>query len=246
MNIIVVGDCHATPHYSNDRFDVLGAHIAETRPDVVVQIGDMGDFSSVSAHDRGRRGWDREDLEADFEATADACERLMLPSKKSRRKSPTKFVLTEGNHEDRVSRFVSENAPLHRLLQKRYDKAMHMFDVTVPFKQLHIEGGVGFWHFLPTRMGTATAGVNLARSVLLKARMSCVVGHSHILDYAEDVRADGRKMFGLSAGCMVHPEHDEKWSRGTDGCWWRGIVELDGVSDGYYREMRFRSLESMA
>ena len=52
MNVLVIGDPHATPSYDNDRFRVLGNYILATRPDVVVCMGDMGDFASLSSHSK--------------------------------------------------------------------------------------------------------------------------------------------------------------------------------------------------
>lgn len=233
MRLLIIGDPHASPRYPNDRFDALNALIRRKKPTHVVCTGDLGDFSSISTHDKGKRGWEQESLEEDFDSVSDATERL------TKRAGDTRFVLIEGNHEYRCDRFVSENSPLHGLIKKRYSTAMSEWHRRVPFKKLFTLGGIGFLHFLPTKMGLATSGVNLGRSVLSKARMSMVVGHSHILDYAEDADASGRLMFGLSAGCMVAEEHDEGWSRGTDTSWWRGAILVDGVSRGYYRSMQF-------
>ena len=45
---IVVPDPHADPRYSNDRADWIGQLIKDVKPEVVVNLGDAADMSSIS------------------------------------------------------------------------------------------------------------------------------------------------------------------------------------------------------
>lgn len=250
MNLLIVGDPHSTPHYDNDRFDALGDYIASGSFDHVVVMGDLWDFASLGSYDRGKRGWDKQSVYADLECGREAAEAILAPSllaSKRRKKAygGPRFHFVTGNHEDRLHRVIGERGEFAELLEQAYRKAVSPFHEVTRFREFLSLGGVLFTHFLPGKMGHALAGVNLARSILTKSHKSIVVGHSHVLDYSVAARPDGSRMFGLSAGCFVHPKHDEGWSRGTDQDWWRGVIELHGLRDGFAEGTMFVGMEKM-
>ena len=49
---LIIGDSHAHPDFNNERFTWLGKLIHDSRPDVVVNIGDMADMASLCAHSK--------------------------------------------------------------------------------------------------------------------------------------------------------------------------------------------------
>lgn len=86
----------------------------------------------------------------------------------------------------------------------------------------------------------------MARALVTQKHVSCIVGHSHILQHSEHTRADGQKIFGLSGGCYGHHDYARDncpravWARDTAEMWWRGVIvigDLDGA--GYYDDIRF-------
>ena len=52
---LVIGDQHAHPDFSNERADWLGKLIVDVKPDVIVNLGDCGDFASLSQIEKGKK-----------------------------------------------------------------------------------------------------------------------------------------------------------------------------------------------
>jgi hypothetical protein len=93
--------------------------------------------------------------------------------------------------------------------------------------------GVYYSHNFPSGvMGTAISGENMARALVNKNKVSCTVGHSHLLDYAIAAKPSGKKIMGLSAGCYLI--HREKYAYNTQRLWWSGLVVKRNVKGGEY------------
>jgi predicted phosphodiesterase len=244
MKILIIPDCHASPAYDNTRFEWLGELIVDERPDTIVQIGDFADLPSLSSYDMGKRSFEGRRLVADLGATKDALEKLFFPLKdlnsilsrnhKTQYRPRVIFVL--GNHEDRLSRATQNDPHLDGLLdcaKLGYEE----YGEVVPFQDVISVAGFHFSHYFAGGMGRPLGGKNLASRILSEKHVSCVVGHSHLLDIAERTRADGAKICAIVSGCYVHPSCVEDWNRGTVDQWWNGVVLLDGAREGYYDRM---------
>jgi predicted phosphodiesterase len=254
-DILIIPDAHAHPDYDNDRFSLIGKAVARHRPEVVVCLGDFADMPSLSSYDRGKASFEGKRYWKDIECTKDAYLKMMAPIRELQdslraahrpRYSPQLTMLT-GNHEYRINMAADSNPQLHGTIGVHdlpwYGQG-EGWEV-VPFKQFKEIAGVNFIHYVPTRMGTAMSSKHLAHAVCTEKAVSVVVGHSHILDYYERSRPDGSRFFGLSAGCFGHPDHDEGWSRGTDDIWWRGLVLLKGVENGYWQQKVYLTMRSL-
>ena len=238
--ILVVPDSHARPEMNNDRFTALGNFIAEKKPDIIVNIGDMADMASLSTYDIGRVSAEGKRYVEDVEATRDAVSRIMSPvnaeiqrriTNRKKRWNP-QFHITLGNHENRINRAASCTPSLYGHLSTKdlgYEEAgwkVHPF--LVPF----VYENIAFQHyFVSGGMGRPIGGANHARSLVVKNYMSSVCGHSHVRDYYEDVDAIGRRRFGLVAGC--YDEGDHGYAQGSQHRWWSGLVMLHDVHDGH-------------
>jgi len=246
--LLIIPDCHAHPEYDNDRFAALGKFIMAERPDVIVCLGDFADMPSLSSYDKGKKSFEGRRYKKDIEAAIDAQEKLFAPLKaynarkrknKEKQYKP-KLHLTLGNHEARINVATNDNPELDGILSiddLQYKK--FGWRLTPYREKLHLEG-IAFSHYFPSGlMGRPIGGVNQARSLITKQHVSCVAGHSHIFDHAEQTIGDeeGTKIFGLSAGCYSHMGQIEGWNKDTAALWWHGVVILEDVSDGYYDTM---------
>jgi hypothetical protein len=81
-------------------------------------------------------------------------------------------------------------------------------------------------------MGKPISGDNIARSLLLKNKVSSTVGHIHTFDYSMCTTPVGKKVIGLSAGCYLH--HKEDYARATQRMWWSGLIVKRNVKNGEY------------
>ena len=81
MNLLIIGDPHASPSYDNDRFTALGKYIVDTKPEIIVCLGDMADLPSLSSYDKGTKGFEGRRYKNDVAVVVDAQEKLLAPLK---------------------------------------------------------------------------------------------------------------------------------------------------------------------
>ncbi len=242
---LVIPDVHTHPKVNNNRLKWLGRFIRERQPEVIVNIGDWADLDSLSSHDRGTGSSWNKFYRRDIEHANDALEILHDEINKSARYKP-KLVFTAGNHEARIDRFVHENPQLEGAISMRDLKfsefGWKVFPYTVPTEI----DGVVYSHIIASGlMGRPVSGENSASKLVKTTHMSTTVGHSHLRDFAELTRGDGRKLCGLVAGCLVPPEWQPRYA-GTmpRRMWWSGVVLCKGVRHGQY-DPEFVSLDEL-
>jgi len=233
--ICVIPDFHSHPSYENSRAKSLGCFISDRKPDHIVCLGDFADMSSLSTYDRGKLSFEGRRYADDTDAARDAMNCLMHPIRLKHNYVPRlHFVL--GNHEDRIRRAVEDNPILQGKLSVK-DLGYEDFGWKVyPFLQPVVIGGIYFAHYFVSGIkGQAISGESPAKQLCLKLHRSAVAGHSHTFDHSERVSIDGTRMFGLVAGCFVHPDFSEPWATASKEYWWRGVVLLKDIDGkGYY------------
>ena len=239
MNLLVIGDPHAHPDYSNIRFTALGRFIAKERPEVIVCIGDMADMPSLSSYDRGTKGFEGRRYRKDVTSVIDAQEKLFAPIKKIRGYKP-QLHMCLGNHEDRITRAINASPELDGAIGIEDLKYKEFGWRVTPFKRCVTIKGITFSHYFTSGVGgRPISSVHIGYALITKLHCSAVQGHSHLYDHAEQTRPDGQKVFGLAAGCFSHPNYTETWCRDTEYQWWRGVIMLEGLDgEGYYNSIR--------
>jgi hypothetical protein len=248
-DILVVPDPHGHPNHSNERADWLGEYIKDTRPDVVVNMGDTFDMPSLSSFDKGKASFHSASYEKDIESGVDFLDRMWFPIRKAKRKKPYSVFL-EGNHEHRLNRVMEQEPHLvggkYGISYKDYQLSSYHNEV------IYYEGqtpgifsfeGISFAHFLCSGlMGRPIGGEHHAASLLAKNHSSCVVAHSHTADLAFRSTTSGQRIMSVVAG--VYQDYDSKWAGNLNKLWWRGLVHLRGVEAGQF-DPQFVSLESL-
>ncbi len=229
---LIIPDAHAHPDEDNTRFDWIGKLILDLRPDVVVNIGDLWDMPSLSGHS-AKKEMESKRYQQDIEVGVEALDRINAPTRKAKKKRP-RMVFTIGNHEDRIDRITSQQPILlgkigmSDLQLEEHGWEVHDFLTPV------VIGDIAYCHFFVTGvMGRPISGENIARSLLNKQHMSVTQGHNHLLDYALGVRADGRRIQGLT--CGVFQDYKTKWNNNqSEALWWPGVVIKRDVDNGTY------------
>ena len=242
MKIVCIGDTHAHPEYDNKRFKVLGQFCAEEQPDVIVQIGDWSDVTSLNTHGtklelEGARWKD------DIEVTLDALDAFMRPIIRRKKKLPHR-IITLGNHEHRVNRWVAQEPRFEGTMSVE-DFGFERFGFQVfPFGREVEVAGFDFVHHLGSQTGRAAAITSPSNGIKSIGK-STVVGHTHICNHVP-VPFKGRRVHGLDLGCATHTDmgHGENWSHPTAHKYWRGVWVLDNAANGDadFREVRLSSL----
>lgn len=247
--ILVIPDQHAHPDYNNDRADWLGQYIKESKPDVVVNIGDGADMASLSSYDKGKASFIGRSYEKDINAHLDFQHRLWSPVQKGKKKRPHTVYLI-GNHEHRITKALEYSPELGGDiygLSLNNLKLDQWYKEVVPYEggypgSISI-GGISFAHYFTSGiLGRPIGGEHPAYSLLTKNFQSCVCGHSHTADFAIRTKEDGTKIMGLLAG--VYQDYDSPWAGNLNRLWWRGIVELHNVDNGYF-DPHFISLNTL-
>jgi|TARA_R100000049_G_C1924954_1_gene69511 predicted phosphodiesterase len=239
MNLLVIGDPHAHPDYSNIRFSALGKFIAKEKPEVIVCIGDMADMPSLSSYDKGTKGFEGRRYRKDVASVIDAQEKLFAPIKKIRGYKP-QLHMCLGNHEDRITRAINSSPELDGAIGIEDLKYKEFGWKVTPFKRCVTIKGITFSHYFTSGIaGRPISSVHIGYALVTKLHCSAVQGHSHLYNHAEQTKPDGQKVFGLSAGCFSHPNYTETWCQDTEYQWWRGVIMLEGLDgEGYYNSIR--------
>lgn len=228
---LVIGDSHSDPDVPNDRYAWLGKLVAEIRPDVVVDIGDWADMGSLSSYDRGKKSFEGRRYWRDVDQSIKARE-VFGRELKGLRKKP-RLLACEGNHEHRITKATDENPALDGLISTADLKVTDHGWESSPFLVPVVVDGIGYCHYWGSgTMGRAIGGENIGTSLLRHCLSTVVQGHSHVFGYAERTRpTDGQKQFGMSVGAYF--DHFMPWAGQANQLYWRGIVLIREVENGY-------------
>jgi hypothetical protein len=101
LKILVVPDLQVKPGLKLDHVTHISKYIRDKKPDVVVQIGDLWDFPSLSSYDKGKKSAEGRRVDADFEAGCRAVELLMEHVK---RRQPRGTLAARGRDVTRTRR----------------------------------------------------------------------------------------------------------------------------------------------
>lgn len=226
---LVVGDAHVDEHQDLRRFDALGKYLRSVKPDNLVFIGDFLSLNCLSAWDKDKRKkMEGARYVAEINAGLEALDRIgKVP------KNTTVYFL-EGNHEDRLTRYLDYDPTFHGMVgvEKDLELADRGF-VWVPYKSSVVIDGTSFTHCPITGIGKPIANPNVAQKALRLYSNSIVFGHTHTLDHAAEHRHGSPHLQqALAVGCFF--EHVDEYAMGSITNYWRGLVLLN-----QYQENRF-------
>lgn len=248
-NILVVPDPHAHPDFHNERADWLGKYILDQKPDIVVNMGDTFDMPSLSSYDKGKASFHGASYEKDINAGIDFLDRMWHPIKKAKRKRPHSVFL-EGNHCRRLNKALEYDPQLagdrYGISYKNYHLADYHNEIVYYKGQtpgIYACEGISFAHYMVSGlMGRPIGGEHHAASLLTKNHTSCVVAHSHTVDWSVRTSPTGKRIMGLVAG--VYQDYESPWAGNISHLWWSGIVNLRNVSEGVY-DPEFIGIEAL-
>ncbi len=232
LKIAVIPDVQAMPGVPLQHLEWAGKYIADKRPDVIVCIGDFGDFPSLSHFERGTRLFEGRRYTKDLDAFHRAMDLLMKPIARVSGWDPY-LEFTEGNHEDHIERATIEDAKLEGLISKDdlrlkdYGWRQHTFLQPISI------GGVAFCHYFPS--GVLGKPISSAPALLRKLHMSAFAGHQQGREIAYSRRADGSNMTAIISGSFY--QHEYKYLSPFANAHWRGMWFLNEVQEGRFDEM---------
>ena len=235
---IIIPDCQVKYGEDFTYLTQIGKYILEKKPDVIVHLGDFADMESLSSYDVGKKSFEGKRYIKDIEAAHKAMNALIRPireynikAKKNKEKLyKPRFVLTLGNHEQRILRAI-ENDPKLEGLIKYEDLPYQDWEVHEFLSPVFIDG-VAFSHYFPT--GIMGRPATSASAMVTKLHMSCVAGHQQGKQIAYGKRPDGSTITCIIAGSCY--EHLEGYLDPQTNKHWRGIIMLNEVNNGSFDE----------
>jgi len=237
----VLPDCQVRPGDNLEYLGCIGKYIAYKKPDVIVNLGDFADMSSLSTYDVGTKAFEGRSYKADVEAAKAGMDKLMNPiiaeqgrlkRNKEKQWNP-KMILTLGNHENRINRAINSDRKLSGLIStddlryKEYGWQVH------DFLNVVVQDGIAYSHYMVS--GVKGLAVQSPTLMLNKKHMSCIVGHQQGRQIAYAQRADGKQMTAIISGSCY--EHDEPYMGPQGNQHWRGAWILYNVNDGAFDEL---------
>lgn len=184
--ILPIGDCHVDDEQSLDRFDVASKFIIDKQPDYVILIGDFLTLNCLSAWDKDKRKrMEGKRYSKEIEAGNEALDRLLAEVKeynKQKKKNKERqyrphLVYIEGNHEERLSRYLEYDPTFdgHVGIEKDLKLKERGF-AFIPYREYYYVDKVGFTH-IPFNKTAPISGVDITRKAQAVTVNSVVYGH---------------------------------------------------------------------
>lgn len=224
----VIPDVQVRPGVNYQHLSWVGNYIAEKRPDVVVCIGDFADMASLSSHSK-KKELEGKRYAKDIAVTRAAMATLMTPIQKVKGYNP-RLVLTLGNHEERIDRWVADDPKLEGFISIADLGYEEWGWEVVPFLQPISIHGVSYAHYFIS--GAYGKPVSSASALLKRVGGSAVMGHTQKFDM--DVH-EYTGQIGMFVG--VCNTHNEKYLTPQGNNYRRQIVFLHEVQNGLFDPM---------
>ena len=220
--ILFVPDVHA-PLHDKAAVALMLAAAKDFKPDIIVVIGDMFDFASLSAHPR-----DDMDGESDFLTEMRKADRQVL--RKLDELGAEMKIFCEGNHETRLPRKLAKDAPalFSSLDLRKLLKLKSRGWAWVPYRSVHRLGKIHLSHEV------GESGRFAADRSVRGVFGSVVVGHGHSMQVAYTGTILGKRYVGAMFGWLGSPGagrylHSVKQAHMWQLGFGTGIMAEDGI-----------------
>ena len=236
---LIIPDTQVKPDVPLDHLEWIGRYIVDYKPDVVVHLGDHADMPSLSKYDEGKRSFEGRRYISDIDAAIRGMKTLLGPmewfnhkqSQIKHKQYKPEMHLTMGNHEDRITRAIEDDAKLdgvlglHSLEYERFGWTVHDF-----LKIVKIDGVHYAHYFYNMNSGRPFAGTCDNR--LKNLGFTFTQGHEQGKKIGSIERNNGDVHRGLVVGaCYLH---DEEYKGPQGNGHWRGIIVKHEVENGNY------------
>lgn len=240
---LIIPDCQVTPSSPTDHLKWIGKYIVERQPDVIINLGDFADMESLSFYDRGKIDSEGRRYELDILAAQSAMKVLLSPMKKHNKKMAKwkmkkyrpEMHLTLGNHENRLTRYIEENAIMDgKLSIEDFGYQDHGWNVHPFLDPVDIDGISYSHYFYNTESGRPYGGRSMDTR-LKTVGFSFVQGHQQFYMIGARHLNNGDRHRGIVIGaCYLH---EEKYRGPQSNGEWRGVLVLHEVINGDYSLM---------
>lgn len=254
-DILLIGDAHAKPGVSNDRFYWAGRYAADKKVDIIVDMGDWADMPSLSSYDVGKKSYEGRRYKQDVEAARGAREEFnrglalvnsALARRHRARFRPAKIALGGNHDEGRITKVIDADPKLEGLIgTSDLGYREYGWEYSPYLEPIDIQGFTFSHYFASGVMGRPIGGEMPALSLVRKHLTSCVAAHSHLFDVAHRTRPNGQRVWGVVAGCYLDPSQWEDYAGPANKLWWRGLIILKGAENGDFDSIETVTVEEL-
>ena len=226
--VIVAGDFQI-PYQDDRALAAFEKFMAAHTWDLYINLGDFLDFDSISSFNFGKPRAIRDRyLSSDFALANKILDRQQAIIRK--RNPRAEFVLLQGNHEERVERYLDQNPQFEGLLDLpkllRLDERKIKWVEAWSKGEVYKVGKATFTHGLYTNMYHA-------KKMLDAEAHSVFYGHTHDMMCIPRTRRDKSDLqVGQSLGCMC--EIEQSYMKGKPSNWQQGFGVFHFLPDGTY------------
>ena len=241
-SILPIGDCHVYEEDDLTRFHILGKFILDKKPTHIVFMGDFLTLNCLSNWDRNKRmRMENKRYSLEVDVGNEALDAIFAPvdkynkfmTKTKRKKYRPTIVYLEGNHENRLTRYLEVDPTFDGFVSVQKDLLLKKRKIIyVPYREYFYINGIGFTH-IPFNEAKEISGVDITKKASLVTFDSVVFAHTHKLERS-NWHKQGQKHLQqiLSVGCYF--QHHEDYVHGRVTRYWKGLVLLDNWKEGRF------------
>jgi len=232
--VIVIGDSHVDDEQDLSRFYLASKFILEQRPEYIISIGDFLTLNCLSAWDGDKRKkMEGRRYANEISAGNKALDALTSEIDKynKRRKKlkkvqyKPKWVFIEGNHEERLTRYLERDPTFEGAVGIEKDlKLKERGFEFIPYREYYYINDVGFTH-IPFNKSSPISGVDITRKAQMVGVKSCVFGHTHEQHHSH-VHKEGMPHLQDTYNCGCFFDKKEDYVHGRVTNYWRGLSLL--------------------
>jgi hypothetical protein len=216
--VVILPDIHSPAHH-NPLMWAIEKFLSRYRPHVLILVGDLADIFALSRHPKGLRTVSNAQME--FDVTRRLTDRLIEAS------GAAFVIIINGNHEDRIYRFMQDMAPQLGSLVHPYTKEPLSFHSQLGYKA---DDNVMFIYGTEERGGfegglLLNNDLGVHHGIMVRPKpgfsplgdmdrwmRSIMHGHTHRFGFvARDIRPNKEYpsgiMRGLELGCLANMDH---------------------------------------
>lgn len=216
--VAFVSDIHV-PFQDNDALELTKAYLRDYRPDKLVLNGDLLDFYTLSTFDKNP------ERKVSVQEELDEGSRIIKDLRNAVGKQ-CDIYMTEGNHENRLQRYLWNNPELEGLRDLKLDKLLHLKEHGVKYVNANMDywkkdtghlkiGDVVVMHGDNRLNGgscSAKSGYS-AHNTMVNMQSSVIMGHVHRLGIVYKTNPYGTT-FGIEQGSLCQPTGTANWQQG--------------------------------
>lgn len=234
--VLPIGDCHVSDDESNlERFELLSKFIVDKKPDYIIIMGDFLTLNCLSNWDKNKRAKmenKRYKKEIDIgnkvlDIIFSDLKQLQSKQKKQKIKQyKPKLVYLEGNHENRLTRYLEYDPTFEGFISIRKDLCLDKRGIEyISYGEYYYINGIGFTH-IPFNSSREISGVDITKKASMVIVDSCVFAHTHRLEMS-NYHKQGQKHLQQIVTCGCFFEKHEDYVKNKLTRYWKGLILID-------------------